>query len=104
MISRENVRPSASNSSSKRKATEEVNDENAETGSAKMIKTNDASSFESGTEERNSPDDDRFDCSFDKSVESEFRTLKSLIPRIAGKAEIGEVRTLKTRFFLQAAS
>ena len=28
---------------------------------------------------------------FDKSIESEFKTLKSLIPRIAGKAEIGEV-------------
>ena len=36
-------------------------------------------------------DDANAEEGFDKSIESEFKTLKSLIPRIAGKAEIGEV-------------
>ena len=71
----------------KRKATdeEESNDENDMATAAKIMKPSDEDVIEN--------DDDS--GGFDKSIESEFKTLKSLIPRIAGKAEIGEVSLLK---------
>ena len=72
----------------KRKATaagEESNDENDMATAAKIMKSADPVVIE------NDIDDDDNSGGFDKSIESEFKTLKSLIPRIAGKAEIGEV-------------
>ena len=74
-----------SNLCGKRKAstTEEGNDENDMATAAKILKPADSVVIEN--------DDDDNSGGFDKSIESEFKTLKSLIPRIAGKAEIGEV-------------
>ena len=75
-----------SNLCGKRKASEaaeESNDENDMATAAKIMKP----AENDGDEEANS-------IGFDKSIESEFKTLKSLIPRIAGKAEIGEVSSL----------
>ena len=72
----------------KRKATaagEESNDENDMATAAKIMKSADTVVIE------NDINDDDNSGGFDKSIESEFKTLKSLIPRIAGKAEIGEV-------------
>ena len=81
MISRD-----SNNLCGKRKATdeEESNDENDMATAAKIMRP----AENDGDEEANS-------VGFDKSIESEFKTLKSLIPRIAGKAEIGEVSLLK---------
>ena len=79
MISRD-----SNNLCGKRKATdeEESNDENDMATAAKIMKPSDEDAIEN---------DDDDSGGFDKSIESEFKTLKSLIPRIAGKAEIGEV-------------
>jgi hypothetical protein len=85
MICQENVKQL----SGKRKSSstlEEGNEENEVAASAaKMIKT----AAELAVRESEAVVEN---LNFDKSVESEFRTLKSLIPRIAGKQEIGEVR------------
>ena len=75
----------------KRKATaagEESNDENDMATAAKIMKSADPVVIENDIDD---DDDDDNSGGFDKSIESEFKTLKSLIPRIAGKAEIGEV-------------
>ena len=76
-----------SNLSGKRKA-EESNDENDMATAAKIMKPADAAALI----ENDEGDDNS--GGFDKSIESEFKTLKSLIPRIAGKAEIGEVSVI----------
>jgi len=77
-----------SNLCGKRKAstTEEGNDENDMATAAKILKPADSVVIEN--------DDDDNSGGFDKSIESEFKTLKSLIPRIAGKAEIGELEII----------
>ena len=77
-----------SNLSGKRKA-EESNDENDMATAAKIMKPADAAA---ALIENDEGDDNS--GGFDKSIESEFKTLKSLIPRIAGKAEIGEVSVI----------
>jgi len=68
----------------KASATEEGNEENDMATAAKILKPADSVVI----------DDDDNSGGFDKSIESEFKTLKSLIPRIAGKAEIGELEII----------